>query len=86
MVQNISSHHSSANNIFSNAGDITSRIRSGNGSSSESDLRALTQKDISSVTNIEKDELEYEISGMMYDQDKELEKEEFERVFGIFQD
>ncbi|MCD8377809.1 MAG: hypothetical protein LUB59_03375 [Candidatus Gastranaerophilales bacterium] len=73
-----------AANIFSASSDSLSRVRSGNGSSSESHLRSLSQKDIASTTSIAKDEVEYQIDDLMYDQGKEWEDDEFERAFGTF--
>lgn len=73
-----------ANNIFTRTHDSLSRIRSGGSSASESHLKSLSNKDTASVTSIAKDELEYQIDDMMFDQGKEWENEEFERAFGTF--
>ena len=78
--------NSSANNIFSASGDMTSRIRSASGSSSESHYHGLSKKDSASANSIAKDEIEYQIEDMMWDQQKETENEEWERIGGLFQD
>ena len=78
--------NSSANNIFSASGDMASRVRSAGGASSESDYRSLSKKDTASATSIAKDEIEYQIEDMMWDQQKQTENEEWERIGGMFQD
>lgn len=82
----IGRNHESANNIFKNTHSELSRIHSSGGASSEADYRALSMKDTKSVTDISKDELEYEITDLMADQDSEWEKDEIARTFGIFRD
>ena len=74
----LSGVNSTANNIFASAGEITSRIRSGEGSSSESHYHDLSKKDSKSVSDISKDEIEYQIEDMMWDQQKETENDEWE--------
>lgn len=73
-----------ANNIFTQTHDSLSRIRSGSSGASESHLRDLSRKDTASVTSIAKDEVEYQIDDLMFDQGKEWQDEEFERAFGTF--
>ena len=73
-----------AHNIFANAGDSLSRIRSGGSSASESYLKDLSRKDTMSANNISKDEVEYQIDDLMFDQGKDWEQDEFERAFGTF--
>jgi len=80
----ISGVNNSARNIFANSSDSLSRIRSGSGSASESQMRDLSRKDTASVNNISKDEVEYEIQDMMFDQGKDWQDDEFERAFGTF--
>ena len=81
MISGVNQH---SGNIFSESSNSLSRLRSSSGGASESDMRDLSQKDLASVNNITKDELEYEIDDMMFEQGKKLEEEEFERVFGTF--
>ena len=73
--------HRSANNIFENSHDSLSRVRTDYSGASESDFRDLSRKDRNSVTDIQKDELEYQIDDNMFEQQKEWDKEEWERIF-----
>lgn len=82
----IGRNHDSANNIFKNTHSELSRIHSSSGGASESEMRALSMKDVKSVTDITKDELEYEITDLMAEQDSEWEKDEIARSFGLFRD
>ena len=81
MISGVNQH---SGNIFSESSNSLSRLRSSKGGASEADMRAISQKDVKSVTNITKDELEYEIDDMMFEQGKEWQDEEFERAFGTF--
>lgn len=80
----ISGINNSAKNIFANSSDMTSRLRASGSTSSESGYRDLSRKDIRSVTSIKKDEVEYEIDKMMYDQKKSLDDEEWDRIGDMF--
>ncbi|MCM1265270.1 MAG: hypothetical protein NC200_03640 [Candidatus Gastranaerophilales bacterium] len=75
-----------ANNIFTRTHESLSRVRSGGSSASESHLKDLSRKDTASVTGIAKDEIEYQIDDMMFDQDKEWQNENFDRAFSTFKD
>ena len=81
MISGASQH---SNNIFAQSSSSMSRLRSSGGGRSESDMKALSKKDTDSITQITKDELAYEIDDLMFEQGKEWEDEEFERVFGTF--
>lgn len=82
----ISRVNSTANNIFSASDDMTSRLRSSGGSSSESYYRSLSRKDSASAGSIAEDEIEYKIGDMMWDQQKQNDKEEWDRLGQLFQD
>lgn len=80
----ISRVNNDANNIFRNTHSDLSRIRSGSGERSESQLRDLSRKDVASALETTKDEVAYEIDNATWEQDKDWEKENFERAFNIF--
>ena len=75
-----------AGNIFKNTHSELSRIHSTSGGSSEASMRALSSKDIQSVTSIQKDVVEYEFDKGLADQKEDWRDENFERSFGgLFQ-
>lgn len=71
-----------AGNIFKNTHSALSRIHSSSGGLNEAGMRALSSKDVQTVTSIQKDVVEYEIDEMTYDQDKDLRNDNINRTFG----
>ena len=74
----------SASNIFSNSSAMTSRMRSSTGNTSEAGMRGLSRKDRDSVTNIEKDALEYEMREGMENMSDSFDNDEWERISDMF--
>ena len=72
-------------NIFKNTHSELSRIHSPSSGASESDMREMSRKSAAAVTEIQRDEVEYQIDDMMDDQEKDWREENFERAFSTFQ-
>lgn len=79
--------HNDANNIFRNTHGSLSRIHGASGNvGSEADYKALSQKDTKSITDISRDELDYEIRDLMGEQADDWRDENFDRAFSTFSD
>ena len=84
MVQKVGSNPF-AGKIQSNFDDMSTRLRSGSGNASESDMRATSKKDLNSIIGAEKDELSYEFTNHQNDQAKEFNWDDWDSLSDMFQ-
>ena len=71
----------STNNIFANSDSSLSRVRSASGSASESEMRSLSRKDTLGSVDTIKDELEYQFTNGMQDQQDAWSEDDYNSLF-----